>query len=69
MNPKGVIIRQSSYSVKETIDRLQEFLLRRRATIYSGINQQNEAMTVGINLFPLEFILFGSPKAGVPVMI
>ncbi len=69
MNPKGVTLRQSLYSVKETIDRLQEFLLQHGATVYARINQQNEAMNVGINLPPLEFILFGNPKAGVQVMI
>ena len=69
MKPKGVTIRQSLYPVNETIDRLQEFLLQHGATIYARINQQNEATNVGINLPPLEFILFGNPKAGSPIMI
>ena len=68
MNPKGINVRRSSYSVKETIDRLQQFLLQHGATVYARINQQNEANNVGINLLPLEFILFGNPKAGGPLM-
>lgn len=68
MNPKGINVRRSSYSVKETIDRLQQFLLQHGATVYTRINQQNEANNVGINLLPLEFILFGNPKAGGPLM-
>ncbi|HTD39303.1 MAG TPA: DUF302 domain-containing protein [Mucilaginibacter sp.] len=68
MNPKGVIIRESKYSVKETIDRLQEFLQQHGATIYARIDQQAEVQKAGQNLGPLEFILFGNPKAGGPLM-
>jgi uncharacterized protein (DUF302 family) len=68
MNPNGVIIRPSKYSAKETMDRLQAFLQRHGATIYARINQQAEAQKVGQKLLPLEFILFGNPKAGVPIM-
>jgi uncharacterized protein (DUF302 family) len=68
MNPKGVVIRESLYSVKETIDRLQEFLKEHGATIYARIDQQQEVKNTGQNLSPLEFILFGNPKAGGPIM-
>ena len=68
MNPKGVIIRESKYSVKETIDRLQEFLQQHGAIIYARIDQQAEVQKAGQNLGPLEFILFGNPKAGGPLM-
>jgi uncharacterized protein (DUF302 family) len=64
MNPEGVITRESKYSVKETIDRLQAFLEQHGATIYARINQQAEVQKAGLNLSPLEFLLFGNPKAG-----
>ena len=69
MNPKGIDVRRSIYSVKETIDRLEKFLLQHGATIYARIDQQKEANNVGLNLLPLEFILFGNPKVGSPLMI
>ncbi len=69
MNPEGVITQPSAYSVKETIDRLQTFLQQHGATIYARIDQQAELQKVGINIPPLEFIMFGSPKAGGPVMV
>ena len=69
MNPNGIDIRRSIYSVKETIDRLEKFLLQRGATIYARIDQKKEANIVGLNLLPLEFILFGNPKVGSPLMI
>jgi uncharacterized protein (DUF302 family) len=68
MNPKGVITRESKYSVKETIDRLQAFLKEHGATIYARIDQQAEVLTAGMNLGPLEYLLFGNPKAGVALM-
>jgi uncharacterized protein (DUF302 family) len=68
MSAKGAIVRQSQYSVKDTIDRLESFLQQHGATIYARINQQTEANNIGQNLLPLEFILFGNPKAGGPLM-
>src|SRR5450432_2214198 len=68
MSAKGVIIRQSQYSVKDTIDHLQSFLQQHGATVYSRINQQTEVNNIGQNLLPLEFIMFGNPKAGGLVM-
>jgi len=69
MNPNGVITKPSPYSVKETIDRLQIFLQQHGATIYARIDQQAELQKAGINIPPLEFIMFGNPKAGGPVMV
>jgi uncharacterized protein (DUF302 family) len=69
MNPKGVIIQPSAYPVKETIDRLQAFLQQHGATIYARIDQQAELQKVGQSIPPLEFIMFGNPKAGGPIMI
>jgi len=68
MAPKGITIRPSQYSVKETIDRLQEFLNQQGITIYARINQQEEVNKIGQDLLPLEFIMFGNPKAGGPIM-
>ena len=68
MTPNGVIIRPAAYSVKVTIDRLQTFLQQHGATIYARIDQQDELKKAGQNIPPLEFILFGNPKAGGLIM-
>ena len=68
MKNNGVIIRQSHLPVKETIDKIVEVLSKNGITIYARINQQAEAATAGIQLNPLEFILFGNPKRGGEVM-
>ena len=67
--PKGVIIQPSPYTVKETIDRLEAFLQQHGATIYARINQQDELQKTGQNISPLEFLLFGNPKAGGAIII
>jgi uncharacterized protein (DUF302 family) len=68
MNPKGVIIRPSRYSVTETIDHLMLYLQQHGVTVYARINQQSEVSNTGQKIAPLEFIMFGNPKAGGPIM-
>jgi uncharacterized protein (DUF302 family) len=69
MNHNGIITKQSPYSVKETIDRLETFLQQHGATIYARIDQQAELRKAGLDIPSLEFIMFGNPKAGGPIMI
>ncbi|MFC3562860.1 DUF302 domain-containing protein [Pedobacter jamesrossensis] len=66
--PKGVTIRLSEYSVEETINRIAYFLQGKGATIYARIDQQHEVARVGKRIAPLEFIMFGNPKAGFGAM-
>ncbi|MDN3549261.1 DUF302 domain-containing protein [Mucilaginibacter aquaedulcis] len=68
-NPTGVTVRKSQYSVKETINRLQAALEQHNITIYARIDQQAELQKAGQAIAPLEYLLFGNPKAGGPVMI
>ncbi|HUB62728.1 MAG TPA: DUF302 domain-containing protein [Puia sp.] len=69
MNPKRIITRPGNFSVKETIDRIQHFLEQQGVTIYARIDQQAELKNAGLSIQPLEFIMFGKPKAGGPLMI
>ena len=68
MDNKGVITVASSYPVKDIIDRLQAFLRQKGVTIYARIDQQAEANNAGYTLRPLEYLLFGNPKAGGAIM-
>jgi len=69
METKGITTLSSKYTVKETIDRLQALLQQKGVTIYARINQQAEANNARYNLLPLEFLLFGNPKAGGAIMV
>jgi uncharacterized protein (DUF302 family) len=64
MNPEGVTICPSPYTVKETIDRRAAFLQAHKATIYARIDQQSELQKAGQTIAPLEFLLFGNPAVG-----
>lgn len=68
MNPEGINIYSSKYSVKETIDRLQLFLEEHGAIIYARIDQQDELRKTEQTIAPLEFLMFGNPKAGGALM-
>jgi uncharacterized protein (DUF302 family) len=68
MKVKGIVTYSSKYSVKQTIDRLQEFLQQHGATIYARIDQQAEVQKAGQTIPSLEFIMFGNPKAGGALM-
>ena len=65
----GIISQPSPYSVAETIDRLTAVLEAKGITIFARIDQQVEAEKVGLNLRPTQLLLFGSPKAGTPLMV
>jgi uncharacterized protein (DUF302 family) len=64
MTPQGIALKASKYSVKESCDRVQQFLSAHGATIYNRIDQQSELSKAGLTIPPLEFLLFGNPKAG-----
>jgi uncharacterized protein (DUF302 family) len=68
MNAEGVIDLASPYSVAETADKLQSFLLAKGMKIFARIDQAAEAASVGLTLRPTILLLFGNPKAGTPLM-
>jgi uncharacterized protein (DUF302 family) len=67
-NSTGIISKQSKYSVKESIDRLQKILSSKGVTIFARIDQQAEAQKAGLVLSPIELLIFGNPKTGTPIM-
>lgn len=64
MENEFIVVQHSRWSVKETMDRVQEALEKKSATIYTRIDQQAEAQKAGIQTTALEFLLFGNPAAG-----
>ena len=64
----GLIEVKSSYSVKETADRLETALNQKGMTIFARINHSAGAQKAGIDLAATELIIFGNPKVGSPLM-
>jgi uncharacterized protein (DUF302 family) len=59
----------SPYSVLETLKRVESVLQEKGLTIFCRIDHSGEAEKVGLKMHPTQLILFGSPKAGTPVMV
>jgi uncharacterized protein (DUF302 family) len=69
LNPTGVVINVSPFSVNETVSRLIELLKNKKATIYTVIDQRDELAKAGITIPPMQFVLFGNPKSGGTLMV
>ena len=65
----GIVNEQSNHSVEQTVQRLKGLLESRRLTLFALIDHSGEAEKVGMKMRPTQLVLFGSPKAGTPVML
>ena len=63
-----LVIRESKYSVKETIDRLAKELASKGVKVAARIDHSAGAKSVGMELKPAEVLVFGNPKLGTPLM-
>jgi uncharacterized protein (DUF302 family) len=65
----GLVHLRSSYSVSETLRRIESALAARNLTIFAQVDHGGEAEKAGLKMRPTQLIIFGSPKAGTPVMV
>ena len=61
---KGMISKKSHYSVKVTLDKLENVLRKKGITIVTRWSHDAGAKKVGIPLRPTELLIFGNPKMG-----
>lgn len=66
---KGIVRRQSSHTVDETVQRVQSILRARGLTLFALVDHSGEAAKVGMKMPPTKVVIFGSPKAGTPLMV
>ncbi len=66
---EGITTKNSPFSVAETLERLQEAMHKRSLTVFAHINHSGEAERVGLKMQEAHVLIFGSPKAGTPLMI
>jgi uncharacterized protein (DUF302 family) len=66
---KGIIDRPSNHSVDETVGRLKTILQFKGATLFALVDHSGEAEKVGMKMRPTKLLVFGSPKAGTPLML
>jgi uncharacterized protein (DUF302 family) len=66
---QGLVTVPSRYSVSETLQRLQALINDKGLKVFTVIDHSGEAEKVGLSLPPTQLVIFGSPKAGTPVML
>lgn len=65
----GIVKKQSMYSVKETLDRLENILKAKGIGIAVRWNHSEKAKAIGMELRDTEILIFGNPKMGSPLMM
>ena len=66
---QGIARRASNHSVDQTLDRLKKILQSKGVTLFAVIDHSGEAEKVGMKMPPIKLLIFGSPKAGTPLML
>jgi uncharacterized protein (DUF302 family) len=64
----GIINRSSSHTVDQTVERLKQILAEKGVTLFALVDHSGEAAKVGMKMPPTKLLIFGSPKAGTPIM-
>jgi uncharacterized protein (DUF302 family) len=68
-NKNGIVDVPSNHSVDETVARVKSILQAKGITLFALIDHSGEAEKVGMKMRPTKLLIFGSPKAGTPLML
>jgi uncharacterized protein (DUF302 family)/uncharacterized membrane protein YidH (DUF202 family) len=66
---RGIIDKPSNHSVDETVEKLKNILQSKGVTLFALVDHSGEAAKVGMKMRPTKLLMFGSPKAGTPLML
>lgn len=69
MTVDGLTSVASSFSPKETLDRLEAQIKAKGLTVFARIDHAAGAAAVGMTLRPTEVVLFGNARGGTPLML
>jgi uncharacterized protein (DUF302 family) len=65
----GIVRKPSSHSVDETVGRLRAILQSKGVTLFAVVDHSGEAERAGLKMPNTKLLIFGSPKAGTPLML
>ena len=65
----NLITKPSKYSVPDTINRIEQAVTAKGMTIFARIDHAGEAKKAGLEMKPMELLIFGNPKGGTPLMV
>ncbi|HEY1679805.1 MAG TPA: DUF302 domain-containing protein [Candidatus Sulfotelmatobacter sp.] len=66
---QGLVEISSRYSFDETVSRLQSAFEGKMLKVFAVIDHSGEAEKAGLKMHPTKVLIFGSPKAGTPLMV
>ena len=64
----GIIAIASNHSVDQTVEKLKAILQAKGVALFALVDHSGEAEKVGLKMPPTKLVIFGSPKAGTPLM-
>jgi uncharacterized protein (DUF302 family)/uncharacterized membrane protein YidH (DUF202 family) len=65
----GVISILSNHSVDQIVQKLKDILQAKGVTLFALVDHNGEAEKAGLKMLPTKLLIFGSPKAGTPLML
>ena len=65
----GIVNIPGNHSVDETVEKIKALLAAKGVTLFAVVDHSGEAEKVGMKMRPTKLLIFGSPKAGTPLML
>jgi len=65
----GIVNVPSNHSVDETVEKLRGILQSKGVILFALVDHSGEAEKIGMKMRPTKLLIFGSPKAGTPLML
>jgi uncharacterized protein (DUF302 family) len=65
----GIMNALSNHSVDQTVEKLQSILQTKGIELFAVIDHSGGAEKAGLRMRPTKLVIFGSPKAGTPLML
>jgi uncharacterized protein (DUF302 family) len=65
----GIVSKPSTHSVDETVEKLKGILQAKGVMLFALVDHSGEAAKAGLKMPPTRLLIFGSPKAGTPLML
>jgi uncharacterized protein (DUF302 family) len=65
----GIAAITSHHSVDQTVEKLKGILQAKGVTLFAFVDHSGEAEKAGMTMPPTKLLIFGSPKAGTPLML
>ena len=65
----GVVDTPSNHSVDQTVEKLKGILQAKGVMLFALVDHSGEAEKVGLKMRPTKLLIFGSPRAGTPLML